>query len=425
MPDILKELREKQAKIVHDARGILAEVDKNDTTEERAQELEGQYDAAMAEYDQIGERIQREERLARANAALESGDARAPEQVDSEAEGRAEVKPTEYRETFAKAIKHGMSALSQEERQQMADHLASVPQEIRAQATGTDAAGGYTVPTELLATIEKSMAAWGPMLDGGVIDLMQTDSGNPIELPTVDDTANGTELVAENAAVTDDGSGDIVFGQKSLGAYLCGSKMVRVPIQLLTDSAYNIDRLVSELFGERLSRGANKVLTTGTGSSQPAGIVTGSAAGTTAAATAAITSDEILDLIHSVDPAYRDAPTCRLMFNDDTLKAIRKLKDGNGNYLWQLGNIQSGEPNLIAGYRYSVNQAMDSLAAAKKVVLFGDMKKYLVRRVGTPQMIRLSERYAENLQVGFMAYTRLDGVLTNSAAVKHLITAAS
>jgi HK97 family phage major capsid protein len=111
------------------------------------------------------------------------------------------------------------------------------------------------------------------------------------------------------------------------------------------------------------------------------------------------------------------------MMNDSTLSAVRKLKDGNGNYLWQMGNYQAGVPQNLLGYNVVVNQAMDSLAAAKKVMLFGDMSKFYVRKVGAPSIYVARERFAPDF--GILGYIRFDGVLSNTAAVKHLITAAS
>jgi HK97 family phage major capsid protein len=184
-----------------------------------------------------------------------------------------------------------------------------------------------------------------------------------------------------------------------------------------------MESLLGELLGERMGRIANSKLTTGSGSSDVEGIVTTSTLGKTAAATAAVTADEIIDLIHSVNPAYRSAPNTALMMNDSTLAAVRKLKDGQGNYLWQMGNYQAGIPQNILGYNVVVNQAMDSLAAAKRVMVFGDMSKFYVRKVGGPSLFVARERFAPDY--GILGYIRFDGVLANTAAVKHLITAAS
>ena len=111
------------------------------------------------------------------------------------------------------------------------------------------------------------------------------------------------------------------------------------------------------------------------------------------------------------------------MFNDSTLSAIRKLKDGNGNYLWSMGNYQAGVAGSILGYNYYVNQAMDSLAAAKKMMIFGDMSKFYVRKVGAPVVTVVRERFWPDL--GIAGLIRFDGVIGNNAAIKHLITAAS
>jgi len=151
--------------------------------------------------------------------------------------------------------------------------------------------------------------------------------------------------------------------------------------------------------------------------------VTASTAGKTAASATAITADEIIDLLHSVDPAYRTSPKAAFMFNDATLASIRKLKDGDGNYLWQMGNVIQGQPGSLLGYRYYVNQAMDSIAAAKKVVLFGDLGKYMVRKVGSPITFVARERFAPDY--GILGLIRFDGEAANTGAIKHLITAAS
>jgi len=206
-----------------------------------------------------------------------------------------------------------------------------------------------------------------------------------------------------------------------LSAYAFDSEWVRWSAELNADSIFNMESLLGELLGSRLGRIANSKLTTGSGSSDVEGIVTNSALGKTAVGTAAITADEIIDLIHSVDPAYRSSPNSAIMMNDSTLAAVRKLKDGDGNYLWQMGNYQAGVPQAILGYPVVVNQAMDSLATAKKVMLFGDMSKFYVRKVGGPSLYVARERFAPDF--GLLGFVRFDGVLVNTAAIKHLITA--
>ena len=415
MADI-KELREKMARIATEARSKLSEVT-DETPEERAAEIEREFDAMMADHDKLQARA---DRLAKAEAALRAG-----EQVDVSKRPQFEERSApavdaglamDYRSAFAEMIAAGGDAYVDQE-------VRNVLREHRAQTAGTTTAGGYTVPTELAAFIEKAMIATGPMYSSDLFTVINSTDGRTFNIPTVDDTTVAAEAHTEGGTVTDDGGKDVTFGQKSLGAYAFDSEWIRWSAELNADSILNMESLLGELVGERLGRIANSKLTTGSGSSDVEGIVTNSAAGTTAAATAAITADEIIDLIHSVDPAYRTAPSTAIMMNDSTLAAVRKLKDGNGNYLWQMGNYQAGIPQNILGYNVVVNQAMDSLAAAKKVMLFGDMSKFYVRKVGAPSIYVARERFAPDY--GILGYVRFDGVLTNTAAIKHLITAAA
>lgn len=422
----LIKLREQMAVLATNARAKLEEItDKTDET--RAKEIEREFDAYMAEHDKIGERVKREEQLEeaekRAKEAAEKGDQRRPMQDKSKAEAEENRATPEYKEVFSKSVRFGVQSLDAEERQILMNGRADIPPEVRAQSVGTNSAGGYAVPDEFSGEIDLAMAAWGPMWDASIVRELATSNGRTIKWPTVDDTAKTGRIKAENAAVDDDGTDDVVFGEKQLDAYVYDTGMVKVPIELLQDSAFNLESLMSDLFGERLGRLANTALTTGTGSSQPNGIVTASSLGKTAAAVAAITSDELIDLLHSVDPAYRQSPRCRWQFNDSTLAAIRKLKDGQGNYLWQMGDVRTGEPSMLLNHPYSVNQAMASLGTGNKTVIFGDHSKYLVRKVLGFQVITLRERYAEAFQVGMVGFKRFDGELINAAAVKHLIQA--
>lgn len=412
----VKDLREKMAKLATEARAKLSEIT-DETPEERAGEIEREFDAMMADHDKMAARA---DRLEKVEAALRSG-----QQIDYSKRPMAEAGSApavdagftmDYRAAFAEMIAAGGEGYVDQE-------VRNVLKEYRVQTGGTTTAGGYTVPTELATFIEKAMIATGPMYGNELFTVINSTDGRTFNIPTVDDTAATAEAHTEGTQPTDDGGKDVTFGQKSLGAYAFDSEWIRWSAELNADSILNMESLLGELIGERLGRIANSKLTTGSGSSDVEGIVTNSAAGKTAAATAAVTADEIIDLIHSVDPAYRTAPSTAIMMNDSTLAAVRKLKDGNGNYLWQMGNYQAGIPQNLLGYNVVVNQAMDSLAAAKKVMLFGDMSKFYVRKVGAPSLYVARERFAPDY--GILGYIRFDGVLANTAAVKHLITAAS
>lgn len=417
----IKELREKQARITAEARERLDLINKT-TDEARAAELEVAHDKAMAEFDRIEGQIQREQKLQEAEARMNEGDPRRPLGRDTEARGVDQGKVAEYREVFAKAICGPLDNLSPEERE-ILKHGAA---EFRTQTAGTASAGGYTVPTELATSIDKAMKAWGPMYDEDICTVIKTTSGNPFKLPTVDDTSKSGSAHTEGTALTDDGSEDVTFGQASLDAYAYDTEFVKWSWELDTDSIFSMESLLGDLLGERLGRIANTQLTTGTGSSAPNGIVTASALGITSASATAITADEVIDLLHSVDPAYRNSPKARFMFNDTTLKVLRKLKDGEGNYLWQMGDISKGVPGTLLGYNYSINQAMASVpsaASASKVMLFGDFSKYYVRKVGSPIIGVVREKFWPDL--GIAGLIRFDGEVSHSAAIKHLITKAT
>lgn len=421
MADI-KSLREQMARIATEARSKLNEVT-DSTDEARAAEIEREFDAAMAEHDRLSKLVERHEQVEAIEARAKEVDiSKRPVPADAEGRGVDTGKAIEYREAFYELIRNGgIDGLDPEVRGVLRAGVQNV--ESRIQVTGTNSAGGYTVPVELANFIDQAMAAYGPMYSEDICTTLNTSTGATFNIPTVDDTAVTAVAHTEGTALTDDNGKDVTFGQAQLGAYAFDTEWVKWSYELAQDSIFNMEPILGSLLGERLGRIANSKLTTGSGSSDVQGIVTGSSLGKTAAGTAAITADEIIDLLHSVDPAYRSSPKAAFMLNDSTLAAIRKLKDGDGNYLWQMGNYQVGVPGSILGYRYYVNQAMDSLAAAKKVMIFGDMSKFYVRKVGAPVVTVVRERFWPDL--GIAGLIRFDGVLANTAAVKHLITAAS
>ena len=175
------------------------------------------------------------------------------------------------------------------------------------------------------------------MYSSDLFNVINDKSGNTFNIPTIDDTSVTAEAHTEGMQPTDDGGKDATFGQKTLSAFAFNTEWVRWSAELNADSVLNMESFLGRLLGESMARIANSKLTTVSGSSDVEGIVTNSAAGVTAASATAVTADEIIDLIHSVDPAYR-VRNVTFMMNDSTLAAVRKLKDGDGNYLWQMSN---------------------------------------------------------------------------------------
>lgn len=407
MNELIK-LREKQQKLVSDAREKLEAITE-DVSDTRAQELETEYDKIMAEHDRLESRAQRLEKLKAAEERMDEPVTPLPEEEDRRVDPEREANP-EVRDVFRKFLRVGLGELDPEER--------SVLREMRAQSVGTDTAGGFTVPQGFQAEVIKRMQMFGPMLDPGITRQITTDSGNQIDWPTMDDVSNKGALLAEN---TQDAEQDVTFAQKQIDAYKYTSKIIRVSEELLQDSGVDIEDILEDAMAERIGRIANEHLTTGTGSGQPNGIVTASGAGPAAAAAAAIDFDDLIELLHSVDPLYRQDPTVGWQFNDSTLKLLRKIKDTDGNYIWQPADARSQEPAQILGVQYFINQDMADVGASAKSVIFGAMNRYLVRRVREFAVRRLVERYADFYQVGFLGFTRFDGELLDVNAVKHLV----
>lgn len=417
----LTALQEQRGRLLSQAREATDEINKN-TDEARSAELNERADKFLAEIDAIDARIARESKLAELEARAEEERAKQrPDLGGSEARGQEEQGKVSYREAFVALARAGFDdrELSAELRSVLKEGVTKI--EGRAQTAGTTTAGGYTVPTDLAATIDKTLKMWGPMYDEAICTVLNTTSGNAIDFPTVDDTSVAVAKHTEAGAMTDDGGVDATFGKMTLNAFAYDTEWVQISMELLQDSAVDIEQFIGELLGERLARRVNTELTTGDGTGDPNGIVTASSAGKTAVSTTAFTADELIDLLHSVDPAYRMSPKARWMFNDTTLKAIRKLKDGDGTYIWQMGDIRSDAPGTLLGKPYSINQAMVDAATGTKPIVFGDFAKYYVRKVGSPVVGVRREYYWPN--IGLAGIVRLDGDLIQSGAVKHLVMA--
>lgn len=430
----LAEMQEKRGRLVTQAREALDEI-KNNTDESRAAELNERHDAIMADFDKIEADIAREERVAKIEREAAEREERSEREQreqrrpgsNGEQRGNDDGDRMDYRTAFNELMKAGgvTADMPAEARAALQAGYSELSKEERAQTT-TNAAGGYTIPTELMPEIVKTMLAFGPMYDPGVTREIVTTGGGQLDWTTVNDTTVTAEAHTEGTTLTDDGGKDVTFGTLALNAYAFNTEWLRVSKELADDSIFAMEAVIAELLGERLGRIANSKLTTGSGSSDVQGIVTGAGVATAAASTSAVTADEIIDFAHSIDPAYRSAPSVRFMFHDSTLKAIRKLKDGDGNYLWQMGNYQQGVPGSILGYGFSINQDMAELSdgAGSKVMLFGDMRKFVVRKVGAPLIGAIQDK---DFWPGFgiAGYIRFDGGVLDSTAIKALPLAAS
>lgn len=293
-----------------------------------------------------------------------------------------------------------------------------------AMSTTTGTQGGYLIPQGFSGMLEEAMKWFGGI--EGTVDVFETGTGNPFPWPTVNDTTNRGRIIGQNVQIVET---DLVFGQVTFQAYIGSSDLVLVPIALIEDSYFDMDALVARLLGIRLGRLYNYKCTVGTGVGEPTGIVTAAAAAGNvltlgAGNTASIAYNNLVDLQHSVDPAYRENSSSKWMFSDTMLKLLKKLVDTQNRPLWQPGltasfqqgaAVMTGSKPKILENEYVINNDMPIPAASAYSALFGDMSTFKVRKVaGGTTMLVLRERYADYLQVGFTAFQRLDSNLIDA-----------
>lgn len=294
--------------------------------------------------------------------------------------------------------------------EQIRDHST---REIRdALQEGTDSEGGYLVPDEFEHTLVEALDEENVVRT--LAHVFTTSSGSH-KIPIVS-TKGTASWVDEEGAIPES---DDVFGQMSLGAHKVAT-LIKVSEELLGDSAFNLEQYFSQEFARRIGNKEEEAFLTGDGSSKPTGIFSangGADIGITAASATAITADELIDLYHSLKNPYRKKAVW--LTNDTTIKAIRKLKDSNGQYLWQPG-LRDGEPDTILGVKVRSSAYAPEIAAGAKVLAFGDFSYYWIGDRAGINFKRLNELYAANGQVGFLASKRVDGRLILPSAIKVL-----
>jgi HK97 family phage major capsid protein len=391
------QLREKRAALVNEMNHIVAAAQ----TEGRSLNAEEnqKFDAIENDVRALGESAEKIERAEQMKKEIAAG-----------REARAEQKEITKREAFSKYLRHGLAGLNNEERS-LVEQRGTDPQ-----LTTPASAGGYLVPEDFSYALSVATKFTGEV--ERLAQVLNTQSGATLPYPKVDDTSIVGAILSEGSA---DVVSDMTFAALNLGAYTYSSKIVKVSYQLLQDAAFDLDAFLVDALGTRIARGQNAHFTTGDGSSKPTGIITaGSSALTTASATA-ITADEILTLIHSVDKSYRNSASFALMGADSTAAAIRKLGVGSSNdFPVFIPGMAAGEPDRVFGVPFYVNNDMAAIAATNKPLVAADFSKYVVRNAGGVQMLRLNERYADALLVGFIAYKRSDAGAINGSAIKYI-----
>ena len=294
---------------------------------------------------------------------------------------------------------------------------APMPSVVNALQIGTDSEGGYLVPDEYERTLVEALEEENMFRQ--LAKVIRTSSGDR-KIPVVATKGTASWIDEEGAYTESDDS----FGQVSIGAYKVGT-MIKVSEELLNDSVFDLESYIAKEFARRIGAKEEEAFFTGDGSGKPLGILAatgGAETGVTAASSTAVTADELMDLFYSLKSPYRKKAVWVL--NDSTIKAVRKLKDSTGQYLWQ-PSLVAGTPDTLLGRPMKTSAYMPVIAAGAKTIAFGDFSYYWIADRQGRSFKRLNELYAANGQVGFLGFQRVDGKLVLSEAVKVLAQKAS
>ena len=292
-----------------------------------------------------------------------------------------------------------------------------MPAVTNALQIGTDSEGGYLVPDEYERTLVEALEEENIFRQ--MAKVIKTSSGDR-KIPVVASKGTASWIDEEGAYPESDDS----FGQVSIGAYKLGT-MIKVSEELLNDSVFDLQSYISREFARRIGAKEEEAFFTGDGKGKPLGVLAatgGAETGVTAASATAVTADELMDLYYSLKSPYRKKSVWVL--NDSTIKAIRKLKDNNGQYLWQ-PSLTAGVPDMILGRPIKTSAYMPAIAAGAKTIAFGDFSYYWIADRQGRSFKRLNELFAATGQVGFLASQRVDGKMILAEAVKVLVQKAA
>ena len=391
----IAEMRQKRGELWDRAKAFLNEhADENGMM---SAEDTATYERMEQELDSFGAAIDRQERAERLERELNVPTSEMltsrPEKNAPGKQGRAS---DEYRDAFWRMVR---------------DRSASYTV-YNALQIGTDSEGGYLCPDEYERTLIQALEEENKLRS--LCKVIRTSSGDR-KIPLV--ASHGTASWVDEEGVIPES--DDSFGQITLGAHKVAS-IIKVSDELLQDSVFDVESYIATEFARRVGDAEEAAFIVGDGAGKPIGMLhetNGAATGVTAASATAITADELIDLVYSLKAPYRKRAI--FLFNDQTIKSIRKLKDGNGQFLWQPG-LQQGQPNTLLGYSYETSTHMPLIGAGAKPILFGDLSSYWIADREGRSIKRLNELYATTGQVGFRVTQRLDGRLVQQEGMKCL-----
>ena len=392
----ITEMRNKRKKLIETMDGFLE-------THQHDGSLSAEDDATYREMENtintLTSDIHRMERRAEIEAELEKPVGKPITEKPAagmNAENEAKIRKKEYNKSFWNVMRKKLVN----------------PEVMNALQEGTDSEGGYLVPDEFEHTLVEALESEN--IFRKLAHIINTSSGDR-KIPVV--ASKGTaSWVDEEGSITES---DDAFGQVSIGAYKLGT-LIKVSNELLNDSVFDLEAYIAKEFGRRIGAKEEDAFFNGNGSGKPTGIfdsTAGAQVGITTASISAITADEIIDLFYSLGAPYRKNAVWVL--NDATVKAVRKLKDGNGNYLWQPA-LTSGTPDMLLGRPVYTSNCVPTIASGAKVIAFGDFSYYWIADRQGRVFKKLNELYAATDQTGFVATQLVDGKLILPEAIKVL-----
>ncbi len=420
MSDVVKRLRERRANVWESAKELADRA--ADENRAFSAEEQGAWDAHNEELGRLDQRIK---------AALDVEARNKETEKQFEALERRGVSPEANRANSAAGASGGASNTSEELRKFLTGESGSRAFEVRPQgpvnyrdlvkSTADTPKAGYTVPVSFYDRLMEHLIEVSAIMQAEPT-VLNTSSGEVLQVPKT--TAHSSAaIVSEGGAIAES---DPTFGQVSLGAYKYGV-IVQVSRELLTDNGVDLEGYLARQTGRALGNAFGAHAVTGTGTSQPRGIVTDATVGKTGGTGVGgkFTADDLMDLYHSVIAPYRMSSACRWILNDASIAELRKLKDTTGQYLWQPG-LQAGAPDVLLGKPVLTDPNVANVATSAKSVIFGDISQYFVRLAGGIRFER-SDDFAFNTDlVTFRALMRADAALIDlTGAVKVFAGAAS
>lgn len=411
MSEELKKLREERASVVTEMRTLHDTGKKSDKGGLTAEQQE-QWDKMDARCEELDVKVSQLEKLEKLESRERHMEQSAGSYAERQRDNRGssddnEAPKMDEKMTFRSWMQGGMRVLSDEQRQYMQGRM-DTSLDTRDLGVGATNTGGATVPEDFRNELEVAMSDWGGMME--VAEVISTDTGATLPMPSLNFTGVKAAIVGENANSGKDTS--TPFSSVNLGSFTYRSLVLPISLELLQDSAFSESQFITP-WSEQFGRAINEHATVGDGSGKPRGIMLDAASGKIGATgqTTTVTYDDLVDLEHSVDPAYRR--NARWMFHDSTLKAIKKIKDANDLPIF-VRDVSGPAASTILDYQYQINQDVTAMAASARSIAFGRLDKYKLRIVRSLTMMRLTERFADDLQVGFIGFMRADGRLLDA-----------